>query len=65
MIELKSCPFCGTSEGHVVEKEYLTKYRVECFCGIAGPYGDTGEEAEKYWDMLKRKCSKRSDDDNK
>ena len=56
--ENASCLFCGTKEAKVVEKEYLVSYRVECFCGVSGPFADSEEEAERYWSLLGNQSTK-------
>lgn len=58
MTELRPCPFCGSKQLDVFDKDkrdsygdYLeTVYQVECWnCDTAGPEGPSEEEATDLW----------------
>ena len=49
-MELKPCPFCGSTNGNVRKPyERFTLYRLTCPCGAEGADKGSEEQAIKAW----------------
>ena len=49
-MNIKKCPFCGSSETHVLKSAYTPDWAVECLtCDAFGPSQDGADVAIKSW----------------
>lgn len=49
-VKIKQCPFCGSTETHVLKSAYTPDWAVECLtCEAIGPSQDGADVAVKSW----------------
>jgi Lar family restriction alleviation protein len=48
-VELKPCPFCGSSDVHIVAGDKCDEWGTCVNCGADGPFRDTEAQAIAAW----------------